>query len=176
MNSLLKKFFHQAKKLNTLSTKQSEREKNQLFKKLASLGLVKETSKLEDILNLTIRGILERRLQTMVYKKKLARSVKQARQFITHGHIFVGDKKMTIPSYLVKVGEESSINFSSTSSLSNAEHPERTILKEKAKEEKKKRLERPDERARRGRNKMYRGEKKAKKKREERPKEGTKTK
>ena len=39
----------------------------------------------------------------------MASSIKQARQFIIHGHVFVGNKKVTVPSYLVKKDEEATI-------------------------------------------------------------------
>ena len=47
-------------------------------------------------------GILERRLDTVVYRAKFATTVFSARQLINHGHIKVNDKKVNIPSYLVK--------------------------------------------------------------------------
>jgi ribosomal protein S4 len=86
---------------------------------------------MEDVLSLTVKDILDRRLQTIVYNQGLTKSVKQARQFIVHGHIFVGDKKVTIPSYLVLAGEEDKIIFDANSALSDAEHPER-VQKKKA--------------------------------------------
>ncbi|QQG43627.1 MAG: 30S ribosomal protein S4 [Candidatus Daviesbacteria bacterium] len=48
---------------------------------------------------------LESRLDNVVYKLGFAASRNQARQYITHGHISVDGKKMTIPSYLVKAGQ-----------------------------------------------------------------------
>ncbi|MCH7902628.1 hypothetical protein IIC68_02645, partial [archaeon] len=59
------------------------------------------------ILSLTIKDVLERRLQTLIYRKKMASSLKQARQFIVHEHISVGDKIIKAPSYLVPLLEES---------------------------------------------------------------------
>ncbi len=47
-------------------------------------------------------GILECRLDTVVYRAKFATTVFSARQLINHGHIKVNDKKVNIPSYLVK--------------------------------------------------------------------------
>ena len=47
-------------------------------------------------------GILESRLDTVVYRAKFAITVFSARQLINHGHIKVNDKKVNIPSYLVK--------------------------------------------------------------------------
>ena len=47
-------------------------------------------------------GLLERRLDTVVYRAKFAATVFAARQLINHGHIKVNDKKVNVSSYLVK--------------------------------------------------------------------------
>ncbi|MBC7345644.1 MAG: 30S ribosomal protein S4, partial [Clostridia bacterium] len=52
---------------------------------------------------------LERRLDNVVYRLGLASSRAEARQFIRHGHIRVNGRKVNIPSYLVKIGDEVSI-------------------------------------------------------------------
>jgi len=52
-------------------------------------------------------GLLERRLDTVIYRAKFATTVFSARQLINHGHIRVNGKKVNIPSYMV--GEEDSI-------------------------------------------------------------------
>jgi small subunit ribosomal protein S4 len=79
--------------------------------KLQGLGVLKEDSKLEDILALKIDDLLERRLQTMVFRKGFATSMKQARQFIVHGHISINGRKITIPSYMVLKAEEDTISY-----------------------------------------------------------------
>ena len=58
------------------------------------------------------RDILERRLQTLVWKKGLGLTIKQARQFITHGHIKIGDKRVNAPGMLIDVQNEKNINWS----------------------------------------------------------------
>jgi small subunit ribosomal protein S4 len=50
--------------------------------------------------------MLERRLDNVVWRAGLASSRAQARQFVLHGHIKVNGRKVNIPSYLVKSGEE----------------------------------------------------------------------
>ncbi|MBR9700217.1 30S ribosomal protein S4 [Candidatus Woesearchaeota archaeon] len=130
MNSLLKGFKHQAKKLGSLNTKQSEKEKQQLLARLVSYNLLtQENMGMEVILNLKLEDIMERRLQTLTFKKGLARSVKQARQFITHGHISVGGKVITSPSYIVLGKEEGMLSFHQHSAIASADHPERQIAK-----------------------------------------------
>ncbi|MDR2902174.1 MAG: 30S ribosomal protein S4 [Lactobacillales bacterium] len=54
-------------------------------------------------------GILESRLDSIVYRMKVVPSVFSSRQFISHGHILVNGKKVDIPSYLVKAGDEISV-------------------------------------------------------------------
>jgi len=102
----LKKFRSQAGNLLTARSEEAEKQKRQLVEKLNRLGILKEEASLDDVLLLTINDILDRRLQSLVYKKGLANSLKQARQFIVHGHISVGGKEVTAPGYLVEKGEE----------------------------------------------------------------------
>ena len=53
--------------------------------------------------------LLERRLDNVVYRLHFAQSRSQASQLVSHGHIFVNNKRLDIPSYLVKPGDEISI-------------------------------------------------------------------
>ena len=130
MDSILKNFTRQAKNLVTIRNKQVEKERGQLLSKLHSLGLIDKNAKIEDILSLTLNDIMERRLQTLVYRKNLASSARQARQFIVHAHIALGEKIVTAPSYLVPVDEEGNIGFSQGSVLSNTGHPQRSAISE----------------------------------------------
>jgi small subunit ribosomal protein S4 len=50
-------------------------------------------------------GILERRLATVVYRAKLVTTVFAARQFVSHGHVKLNGKRVTIPSIRLKVGD-----------------------------------------------------------------------
>ncbi|MBI4454219.1 30S ribosomal protein S4 [Candidatus Woesearchaeota archaeon] len=133
MNSILHNYTAQAKKSIVATSAQGEIEKKNMIAKLVKLGLIKEGGQIDDILSLTVKDICERRLQTIVSKKNLARSVKQARQFIIHGHINIGDRKVSVPSYLVSVGEEPLICFSQNSELSREDHPERALKEKEAK-------------------------------------------
>lgn len=144
IDSKLKNFFLQVKKLVASSTKQSEIERQQLLSKLLSLGLIKKESRLEDVLNIKLKDLLERRLQTLVHRKNLSKSVKQSRQFITHRHITVKERTITAPSYLVSTEEEAFISFNPSSDFSNPDHPER-IVQEPKKPKKKKTKEKQNE-------------------------------
>ncbi|MBU0979560.1 MAG: 30S ribosomal protein S4 [Nanoarchaeota archaeon] len=125
MGSMVKTFISHIK--SSAYTEQAKKERQQLLRKLQGLGLIKEEATMDDILSLTVKDIMERRLQTLVFRKGLARSIGQARQFIVHGHIKVGDNKVTEPSYLVKSVEEGHIGFITKSSLSSSDHPERGV-------------------------------------------------
>ncbi|MEM0010311.1 MAG: 30S ribosomal protein S4, partial [Candidatus Bathyarchaeia archaeon] len=88
-----------------------------LLKKLLRYGFVHEGSTLDDILNLTIEDILERRLQTIVWRKGLAKSPYQARQFIVHGHITMNGRVVRRPGMFVMVEDEDSIMLRADSPL-----------------------------------------------------------
>ncbi len=130
MNSVLKNLTRQAKNLIATKKPQAEKEAKQLLTKLHSLGLINKEAQIEDVLSLSLKDIMERRLQTLVYRKNLASSARQARQFIVHEHIALGEKTVTAPSYLVPVEEEANIGFSQGSVLSNAGHPQRSAISE----------------------------------------------
>jgi small subunit ribosomal protein S4 len=125
--SLVHKFKNITKNSIASRSKQSEIEGVQLMNRLKSIGLMNDASVLSDVLMLSTKDLMERRLQTITFRMGLARSIKQARQFITHGHIKVAGKKISSPAYIVKKVEESLITFAPTSSLADKEHPERTI-------------------------------------------------
>ncbi len=107
--STVRNFRREARKLN--ATKDEQREKS-LLNKLARLGVISEDSDLTDILNIEIEDILERRLQTIVFRKGLASTMKQARQFINHGHIKVNENTVDVPGYLVTKEEENNLSVS----------------------------------------------------------------
>jgi len=95
----------------------------QLLDKLHRLGILPETAVLDDVLDLSLEDILERRLQTLVFRKGLAKSIHQARQLITHGHVAIEGKRVSSSSYLVPKEEEAKITYTPTSPLSNPNHP-----------------------------------------------------
>jgi small subunit ribosomal protein S4 len=100
----------------------------ELLARLKKLGIIHETAILDDVLDLTVEDILERRLQTIVFRKGLAKSIYQARQLITHGHIIIGDQRVTVPSYLVTREEEEKIAYAPDSPLANPSHPLRQMI------------------------------------------------
>lgn len=100
---------NQARALLALSIDVRQEKETQLLNYLSRLGLVTNESSLDDVLNLKIEDILERRLQTIVMKKSNLKSPYQARQLVVHGHVSIGNRKINLPGYLVKREEESLI-------------------------------------------------------------------
>ena len=120
---------------------------NELLARLKKMGMLDETAVLDNVLDLSIEDLLERRLQTTVFRKGLARTIFQARQLITHGHITIGNRRITVPSYIVSREDEPKVIYSPQSALTNDTHPLRRALSIVAKQ-----LEiRPPPRGRRGR-------------------------
>jgi len=109
----LKRIRREARRLLSLGDVGKERGKP-LLGKAVRLGIAKPETSLEDLLSLTIRDVLERRLQTRVFKKGLARSMEQSRQLIAHGHIAVDGRRISAPGYLVPVSEEDKVGYYKT--------------------------------------------------------------
>lgn len=107
--STVRTFRRQARRLNA---EENEEQEEQLLNKLTALGILEDGASLNDILDAGIEDVLERRLQTIIYRRGLADTPKQARQLITHGHIMVNDRRVTVPSYLVQTDEEEEISVS----------------------------------------------------------------
>ena len=96
-----------------LALRQEDREKKEpvLIQSLSKIGLVGQDSTLADVLNLQDKDLLSRRFQTIAQKKLFFKTPYQARQAIVHGHIMIGDRVITIPSYIVKIEEEEKIRL-----------------------------------------------------------------
>lgn len=126
--TMLSKFRGAARSLLGKSGEERERLENQLLGRLNRLGILPETAVLDDVLDLSIEDVLERRLQTRVFRGGLSKSVYQARQLITHGHVAIGGKRVHSPGYLVSKSEEENINYAPTSQLSDPDHPIRRSM------------------------------------------------
>jgi len=119
----LSRFREIARSLLGTPTEQRQKPETQLLHRLSRLGMLPETAVLDDVLDLTIEDMLERRLQTIVFSKGLAQSIHQARQLVTHGHIAIHGQRVPSPSYLVPKNEEAEITYAPTSNLTNPNHP-----------------------------------------------------
>jgi small subunit ribosomal protein S4 len=68
-------------------------------------GIYQEAIRMKGDSGAHMIGLLERRLDAVVYRAKLVPTVFAARQFVNHGHVKVNGRRVTIPSYRVKVGD-----------------------------------------------------------------------
>ncbi len=114
-----------ARKLLALPPGEREIRSKPLITKLYRLGLLPSPdASLDDVLRLTVEDVLERRLQTIVFKKGLAKTLYQARQLIVHGHIAIGKRRIRSPGYLVSREEEELVGFYSLSPFARASEEE----------------------------------------------------
>ena len=129
---------------------QAKIESDALLAKCSRLGILPVTGgDLNMILVLKDEDILSRRLQTVVFQKGLATTIRQARQLINHGHIFVDGHKVTVPGYLVLREEEGSVAYNPASPFTDENHPMRASgqgseAREAAREEARARAEAED--------------------------------
>ncbi|MEM5793081.1 MAG: 30S ribosomal protein S4 [Candidatus Aenigmatarchaeota archaeon] len=107
--AILRKFRRRARDITAKNDREGERI---LIEKLYNLGILESKDvKLDDVLDLKIDHILSRRLQTIVFEKKLANTILHARQLIVHGHIAVDGRRNVFPSYLVPRDKENKIGY-----------------------------------------------------------------
>ena len=110
-NTELSRVRLQARSLLALRQEDREQKEPILINSLSKIGLVDKNSTLDDVLNLQVTDLLSRRLQTIVQRKLYFKTPYQARQAIVHGHIMIGERVVTIPSYTVKIDEEPKIRL-----------------------------------------------------------------
>jgi small subunit ribosomal protein S4 len=126
---ILRRFRQRARELQArvrTGDKQAEKEREQLLRRLGRVGLLPlDGTTLDDVLSLDVEAILSRRLQTLTFLKGLAFTPRQARQFIVHGHVSVGGRRVTIPGMLVNRTQENGIAYDERSGISNDLHPVR---------------------------------------------------
>jgi len=99
------------------------REKTDLVNSLCRQGLLVEGANIDDVLQINVEHMLSRRLQSVVYYRGLAPSMRAARNMIVHGHISIGEQKMTVPGYHIRKHEEEDLNYSSNSVYNDPNHP-----------------------------------------------------
>ena len=80
------------------------------------VGVLDESRmKLDYVLALKVEDFLERRLQTLVWKLGLAKSIHHARVLIRQRHIRVGKQIVNVPSFIVRLDSQKHIDFAITS-------------------------------------------------------------
>jgi len=92
--------------------------------------LYEEAGRLKGDTGEILIGLLERRLDAVVYRAKFAITVFAARQFINHGHVLVNGKRVNIPSYRLREGDVVEVKEKSRQLgivLAATETPERDV-------------------------------------------------
>ena len=109
------------RRARSLLAEENDAEEKALIGKVTKFGFnMKENLTIDDLLELGVESVLERRLETIVCKVGLANTHRQARQFIVHGHISVNGRKSTSPCRLVTVEDEEKIVFKENSKLNGS--------------------------------------------------------
>ena len=130
--SELSAYRRQARYLLGIPAAERVKEEKELVDKLTHLGILKTEPTLDNVLDLTLPDVLERRLQTLVFRKGLACSVYHARQLVAHGQIALGQARVMTPGRTISITEEESIGYSRESHLNDPAHPARVAASDAA--------------------------------------------
>jgi len=108
--TVARRYRKQAREILGLPESERAAAERNLVTRLYRLGLIKyENATSDSVLSLTARDVLERRLQTVIFRKGLAPTLHAARQFVVHRHITVNGRVVDVPSYFVNLEEESKV-------------------------------------------------------------------
>ncbi len=128
----LSNYRRNARMMLGLAPSERAQTEKELVDKLARIGILTEEPTLDHVLDLTLENLLERRLQTIVFRKGMAASMHHARQLVTHGHIALDDARVTTPARLITVGEADRITYTNKSALNDQSHPARIAASDAA--------------------------------------------
>ena len=106
MENILREFRRRGRELLANPNEDVQRE---LFQRLNRIGV--NVTTIDDVLSLKLEYFMNRRLQTVVWKRGLAKTAKQARQYIVHKNVKVNGRVMRWPSYMVRAEEEDKIEL-----------------------------------------------------------------
>jgi len=123
--AILRNWQRLAKEIATFTGEKKESSQKILLQKVQKYEIVSADADIDDVLSLTLKSLLDRRLATVVNKKGMTLTTKQARQFIVHGKVLVNGKKLNSPSYLVQAGDEISFKSGFVPKLKPVEAPEK---------------------------------------------------
>jgi len=112
--AILRKYRNIARSLFVLTGVERTVKERALIDRLYHMGIVQRDADANQVLQLTVRDILERRLQTLIYRRGLVKSLYHARQLIAHRKVQVGDRVVSSPGYLVPRDEEDQIRLLAT--------------------------------------------------------------
>jgi small subunit ribosomal protein S4 len=121
----LSNYRRNARNLLALPAEHRGQFEKEISDKLVRLGILTTEPTLDNILDLTLENMLERRLQTIVFRKGLACSMHHARQLVTHGHIALDGAKVKTPSRIISTSEEDRIAYFHRSPMNDESHPAR---------------------------------------------------
>ncbi|MFH1450921.1 MAG: 30S ribosomal protein S4 [archaeon] len=110
-NAVVSNVRQQARDLIGKKTEKDEARKKLLLNRLTRLGIISKGATLSDVLAINIKDILNRRLQTILKEKGMAKSAKEARQMIVHGQVKYGGRKHSIPGTIVPVEKEGTVTY-----------------------------------------------------------------
>ncbi len=128
----LSNYRRQARQMLAVPPSEREQIEKELVDKLAKIGILAEEPSLDRVLDLTLENILERRLQTIVFRKGMAASMHHARQLVAHGHIALDSARVTTPARLITIGEADRIAYTTKSLLNDQSHPARIAASDAA--------------------------------------------
>jgi len=128
----LSNYRRNARNLLALPVSERAQHERELVDKLTRLGILTTEPTLDHVLDLTMENLLERRLQTVVFRKGLASSMHHARQLVTHGHIALDTARVDTPQRLITVAEEDRLQYTPKSALNDASHPARIAASDAA--------------------------------------------
>jgi small subunit ribosomal protein S4 len=128
----LSNYRRQARNLLALPPSERAREEKELIDKLSRIGILSGDLTLDNVLNLTLENLLERRLQTIVFRKGLAASMHHARQLVVHGHIGLNNHRVMTPARFITTAEQEHITYTTKSALNDASHPARIAASDAA--------------------------------------------
>lgn len=95
-----------------ITARRDDEDRRVLLEKLVKFNILNKSQGIDDVLALSVEDVLNRRLQTLIYRKNMANTIRQARQFIVHGHVKINGRKVIFPSYFVPENEEGMIEVS----------------------------------------------------------------
>ena len=125
----------QARALLALPHEVRHGKETELLKSLNRIGLVSDGATLDDVLNLKIEDLLERRLQSVIVRKGFVKTQSQARQAVVHGHIAINDRIVSIPSYIVRRDEEHGVAIRPDSPYARIPPPQAVEIESESTEE-----------------------------------------
>jgi len=127
--TFLSKIRQQGREIQAMPPDSQGAARDLLVKRAHRLGILEAGQQtVDDLLNLTLKDICNRRLQTFVLRTGLAKTVSQARQLITHKHIAIDGQIVNAPSHLVLKSEENLITYAPDSPFGKTDHPMRQSI------------------------------------------------